>query len=516
MKAFSVILILSLVFLIGIADAQTYTLSSTGGNSDQKIINEALQEAANNPGSTVYLKSDNGPFVIDGQIKIGSNTKLTGDSDTIVKVSEKTTQFFVDGVGVFGQLGKAAAKNIEICGFSIDGNCDELSPSFANSGTGDHNAERLIELRGYTNDFGYNIKIHDMRLYDAFSDAIHIYYSENVFCYNNFISNCQHSSIFYVCCFYSAIYNNEIFGITSDCARLDSCQNCKIYKNIFYSYTGDNSNGAYQGGQNGLQVGDQGHSHGGGSDKPYHTTNIEVYENTFANCGRTSIWIDAAGKTPSTNLYIHDNKYIGVPVVERDGTPVNGVNITESSDNVSYDNMPSVELSENVFSSIFDILNMNFYVQAGVNDTIILPDGIKTSPIEATGTIEYNEIGNSTYTLVTIPLDGLSEVQYEVDGTKETHTVMIGEYTKNGIQFIETDIWAGNLSHDGKSLKLTGKVDSSNIKVKCLTPKGEFEPDFKIKNTTFKPLKIHPAVILIFVTILIFILFIKRSIKRML
>jgi hypothetical protein len=363
-----IFLFLVILYSVELTQAETYTVSSTGDNSDQKIINDALRDAFDNPGSTVYLKSSNGPFVIDGQIQIGSNTKLTGDSDTVVKVSKSTTQFFVDGVGVFGQL-DSSIKNIEIWGFTIDGNCDELPRSFANSGAGDHNAERLMEFRGTTTDFGSNIKIHDMTLIDAFSDAVHIYFSTNVNCYNNFISNCQHSSIFYVCCFYSAMYNNEIFGITSDCARLDSCQNCKIYKNIFYSYTGDNSNGAYQGGQNGLQVGDQGHSHGGGSDKPYHTTNIEVYENIFANCGRTSIWIDAAGKTPSTNLYIHDNKFVGVPGVKTDGVSVNGVNVTESSENISYDNLPSQELSEKVFSSIFDILDVEFPENATTTQT---------------------------------------------------------------------------------------------------------------------------------------------------
>jgi len=72
-----------------IADAKSITVSSTGSDSDNKIINDVHQEAANNPGSTVYLKSDNGPFVINGKNKIGSNTKLTGDSDAVVKVSEK-------------------------------------------------------------------------------------------------------------------------------------------------------------------------------------------------------------------------------------------------------------------------------------------------------------------------------------------------------------------------------------------------------------------------------------------
>jgi hypothetical protein len=504
-----------LLFLVGVSDAKTYTVSSTGSNSDQKVINEALLEAAEKPGSTVYLKSDNGPFIITGQIQIGSNTKLTGDSDAIVKVSKDTTQFFVDGVGVFGQIG-GSAKNIEICGFTIDGNCDELSTSFANSGAGDHNAERLIELRGYTTDFGNNIKIHDMKLIDAFSDAIHIYFSTNVHCYNNLISNCQHSSIFYVCCFYSSINNNNIAGITSDCARLDSCQNCKVYKNIFYSYTGDNSNGAYQKGQNGLQVGDQGHSHGGGSDKPYHTTNIEVCENTFADCGRTSIWIDAAGKTPSTNLYIHDNKFIDVPVVETEGTPVNGVNVTESSANISYDNLPSQEMSEKVFSSIFDIFDMNFYTKVGKNDSVILPDGFEKSPSNSTGIIEYHDIGNASYTLVTVPSGGMSEVKYEVNGIEETHTLLIGERTNNGIMFTQTNIWDGNIPHDGNSLKLPGKIDPYQIKVTCITPTGgEFNPNFKIETVTFSPLIIHPAVILLFIAIWIFIRFIKKSIKHM-
>ncbi len=478
MRLRTILFIFILILTIGISDAKTYTISSTGGNSDQKIINDALIEAANNPGSTVYLKSDNGPFIIDGQIKIGSNTKLTGDPNTIVMVSKTTTQFFVDGVGVIGQLG-GAAKNIEICGFSIDGNCDDLPRNFANSGAGDHNAERLIELRGYTNDFGNNIKIHDMKMYDAFSDAVHIYYSENVHCYNNFISNCQHSSIFYVCCFYSSMYNNEIFGITSDCARLDNCQNCKIYKNIFYSYTGDNSNGAYQGGQNGLQVGDQGHSHGGGSDKPYHTTNIEVYENTFANCGRTSIWIDAAGKTPSTNLYIHNNKFVNVPVVEREGTPVNGVNVTESSDNVSYDNMPSVELSEKVFSSIFDILDTEF-TDSGKTEQKAEDFNYKVVETEkgkVAGGIKI--IGFNNW----IKIDNESYISSPEDAIIKTSIVRAPSLTE----------WSGDLSKVDKDINisiengtatatLTAKVEWYNLKVNS---KGE-KVKGKLKTSEYK------------------------------
>jgi len=229
-----------------------------------------------------------------------------------------------------------------------------------------------------------------------------------------------------------------------------------------------------------LQVGDQGHSHGGGSDKAYHTTNIEVYENTFANCGRTSIWIDAAGKTPSTNLYIHDNSYIGVPVVERDGTPVNGVNITESSSNVSYENPPSVELSERIFESIFDIMYLDFVTQADSNDTIIFPSGVNNTPSKTPWTIEQHTNKENPTTLIYGPTDGLTKVQFKIGGKEETHTLMIGE--RKGLNVIYTNVsaWSGELSHQGNALYLNGTIDSQDVKVVCYTPKGRFEPSLNV------------------------------------
>ena len=77
-----------------------------------------------------------------------------------------------------------------------------------------------------------NIKVHDMKLYDSFGDGCHIIYCKNAQVNNNFISNTQHEGIFWSSVLNSQIYNNQIAGITSDCARLDNCIDCFVKNNI--------------------------------------------------------------------------------------------------------------------------------------------------------------------------------------------------------------------------------------------------------------------------------------------
>ena len=57
------------------------------GNNDHVQINQALEKAANSPGTTVHLK---GPFTykIGDSLRIGSNTVLEGDSGTIIKLAD--------------------------------------------------------------------------------------------------------------------------------------------------------------------------------------------------------------------------------------------------------------------------------------------------------------------------------------------------------------------------------------------------------------------------------------------
>jgi hypothetical protein len=322
----------------GIAKADMITLNPT----DQNGINQALQN-----GGTVYLNA--GVYEITGTVNIHSDTVLTGSSDAIIKVSPSSSQWFTGQTGIISC--SESIKNVEISGFRIDGNCENLPASYASTPGHSHDAGRLIILGGYSNDLGSNISIHDMKLYDAFSDGAYIKYSKNVNCYNNEVSNCQHEGFYYSVVLDSTIHDNKVAAITSDGIRYDNCVNCKCYDNVLFSYSGSNNNGAYENGDNGLQIGDSGVSKGyDARNKPTTTTNIEVYGNTFAANGLQAILLDSVALESSANVFIHDNKFIGKAELETSGI----------SFEISDSNPSTIERSEKVFTSIFDILNVNF------------------------------------------------------------------------------------------------------------------------------------------------------------
>lgn len=318
-----------------------FLLFCTGvaGAGAEQQINERLKA-----GGTVYLHA--GVYEIEGPIIIGSNTILTGDPDAVIKVSSSSSQWFTGSVGIISCT--ESIKNVEIYGFQINGNLGALPASFANTPGHDKDAERCIILHGDSGNYAENIKIHDMKLYDSFSDGMYIYYARNVAVYNNFISNTQHEGVFWSVVINGEMYGNKIAGITSDCLRLDNSINCRVYDNVLFSYDGDNLNSAYPHGENGLQVGNAGSSHGyDASNKPTVTTNIEIYGNTFANNGLKSILL---GSGSDNNVFVHDNKFIGVAELETMGISVKGI---------SYNNPPTVEMSERIFGSIFDVLAMD-------------------------------------------------------------------------------------------------------------------------------------------------------------
>lgn len=380
MRLFSAF-ILFLVLFSGIAKAEE-TLNPT----DDEGINEALKE-----GGIIYLNS--GVYEIDGPIYIGSDTVLTGSKDAIIRVSSKSSQWFVGSTGIISSNGPV--NNVLIEGFQIDGNCDELPRSYANSKPKySHDAERAILIRGYTNKFSNNVTIRNMQIYDCFSDGIHLAYCNNADVYNNFISNCQHEGVFFICVKQGELYGNKVAGICSDCLRLDNCVDNRVYDNILFSYDGDNTNGQGKHGENGLQVGDSGVSKGyDARNKPTHTKNIEIFNNTFANNGLRAIWLDAAGQEPGNNVFVHDNHFIGADELETMGIPVDGNHV----ENVSYDNMPTVEQSREVFDSIFDFLELDFRDNATVTNTDVNPD------------IEWQEKGKSKAWVDIVGWDNLLE-----------------------------------------------------------------------------------------------------------
>jgi Right handed beta helix region len=380
--------------------------TGTAGAGAEQQINERLKA-----GGTVYLST--GVYEVEGPIIIGSNTILTGDPDAIIKVSSSSSQWFIGSTGIISC--EESVKNVEIYGFQINGNLGSLPVSYANTPGHDKDAERCIILHGNSGDYAENIKIHDMKLYDSFSDGMYIYYAKNVKVYNNFISNCQHEGVFWSMVLNGEMFNNKVAGITSDCARLDNNIGCRVFDNIFFSYDGTNLNSAYPHGENGIQVGDAGSSHGyDASNKPTTTTNIEITNNTFANNGLQAIML---GSNSNNNVYVHDNQFIGKAELETLGIPVEVL-----SGNISYTNPPTKEMSGNIFGSIITILNTEISDSGYVNqssvfnpDKTLMSKGTTSAWIDVVGCTGEIRIGNDTY----IPKPA-SESALVVSGTQST------------------------------------------------------------------------------------------------
>ena len=375
------LILLLLYYSISLAQAGT-TLSPDGGHSNQKQITEALKTG------DVYLGA--GVYEVDGNITMLSNRVLSGDPNAIIRVWSGSSQWFTGSTGVITGSG---VSNIEISGFQIDGNIGNLPNKYHQSRSDTaHDCEKLIQIYGSSNNFVENIEINKMKFYNSFSDAVYVRFADGVSCHDNVISNCQHEGIYYSVVKNGIMNNNKIAGITSDAARLDNCQDCLIENNLFYSYEGD-SYGFYKNGHSGLQIGDAGSSNGyNGVKSKWHTSNIEVRFNTFADPGLRAIWLDAAGQKPSDNVFIHDNEFLDVAPVEIDGEPV------------SWDNQPSIEDSEEVFDSIFDVLNMEFSDGAYIEQGTLIPDKEWTKQgryteawIDVTGYKGQLRIGNETY-----------------------------------------------------------------------------------------------------------------------
>lgn len=341
-----------LLFFIFSGLAGAVTLNPSGSN-DQNAINNAIETVSESGGGTVYLNA--GVYDIANTVTMRSNIKLAGDPNAIFKVSA-SSQWFTGQIGVISNPDESL-HDVEICNFQINGNIANLPRAWDSTLGHDRDCEKLILIGGWSSSMGRNISIHDMKLYNAFSDGIYIRFTEGVYVYNNFISNCQHEGYYLSCCKDGIVKNNQIAGITSDCGRLDNSQNFKISDNVFFSYDGD-SYGAYKHGENGLQVGDQGSTvdHGfAPTAKPLKTQNIEVCNNTFANNGLKAILLDNVELAEQANVYVHDNQFIGKEQLETMGISVDNI-----AGNVSYEHPPSVKQSERVFNSIFDILNTKF------------------------------------------------------------------------------------------------------------------------------------------------------------
>jgi hypothetical protein len=468
----SAIIIFCLVFGSHVAYAgdEQITLNPDGSHSNQNQINEALKNG------NVYLNA--GIYEVDNTIIIGSDRVLSGDSNAIIRVYSGSSQWFTGATGVISCSG--IVDNVEISGFQIDGNIGSLPKSYANSRADtDHDCEKLIILRGSSTQFAKNIKIHNLKLYNSFSDGIYIIFGENIQCYDNFISNCQHEGIYYSCLKNSEFFRNKIAGICSDAARLDNCVNCKVHDNYFFSYNGE-SYGQYKGGQAGLQIANAGSSHGyDASKKPQKTDNVEVYNNVFADPGRQAIWLH----NYDGNVYVHDNSFIDAASLETQGIPVG---------DISVDNPPTVETSEKVFTNIIDFLKQDYIFQYPA-----VKHDFKAS---ATVTSLNSSIKQSS----TVRVSGkhLSVVKFEYKGITTKH-------------FIERNMWVGELSHIGNDLYIPGQIQSEKLHITVYGKAGfQKVENFKITEVSSAGVSINPNFFIFIAVLAICGLSIARNLRR--
>ena len=347
------------VFFTGIAAGVEQEVNPTGGHSNQKVINDAIDNVANSGGGIVYLNS--GTYIVDGPVMMRSDIKLTGDSSAVIKVYSGSSQWFQGSIGIISNAENL--HNVEICNFQVDGSVTELPPGYHQSRSDTaHDCERCILFAGDSGNMMDNVGIHDMTLFDSFSDGVYIRFCDNAHIYNNFISNTQHEGVFLTCNKYSLIESNRVAGITSDCLRLDNCQNCEVRSNLCFSYNGTHASNTYIHGESGIQVGNSGVSHGyDGRNKPFYTLNIFVHDNSFINNGLNAVVIDD-GLT-NANIYFTNNTIIGHKDLETSGFPINSIG------NYSYEHPPTLQQSEQIFSSIFDVLNLKYADNGFTNQT---------------------------------------------------------------------------------------------------------------------------------------------------
>lgn len=381
-----------------------------------------------------------GVYTLEGPIYIYSNTILTGDEGTILRVSSSSSQWFHGRVGLITNdkpIHDVILKNIQ-----LDGNCQNLPKGYANY-DGIHDGERGIYFNGLTNEFCYNITIINVKVYDTFSDGLHINYARNVHISKFCGENNQHEGIFLVCVLGGLIEDIEDAGITSDCLRFDNCQDLLIQNGKLSSYSGNHNNGAYEHGENGIQIGDETNSGGlkGGTAKPYPTKNIEVRNITFIYNGLRALFLDGR-LTSSDNVYIHDNIFIGKKGTETSGTPANFSYI-----DVTYTNsLDTNDLLSQVFQ--FKYINSEIPISTNINVTY------------------YNNSYNP-HSLVYVDGEGLTGIKYEYGGLFETHYLVIDGAV--------ADVWTGDLQHTGNAVYLQGNFDASKLRVTCYNSQGYHE-----------------------------------------
>ena len=152
------------------------------------------------------------------------------------------------------------------------------------------------------------------------------------------------------------------------------------------------------------------------------------------------------------NVYIHGNRFVDASQFETDG--------------FSFENSPSIETSEKVFTSLFDFLKQEYIFQypAVQHD------------FKASARVEYHNNSIQPNSLVEIQGEDIKVIKFVYAGKDARH-------------FIERDIWTGELDHVGNELYIPGQFKPGELEITVYGDAG-FQ---KVENVKIKEVKLVSA-----------------------
>ena len=248
------------------------------GIDDHVQINQALEYAANNPGTTVHLK---GPFTYDigDSLLIDSNTILEGESGATIKLAKGLPIWGGRGSSISAEkamlmIRGSSATSVTIRNLTVDGSQSDYYPHIT-LGWSSYNMATLIGCNGLT--------IQNVTFKNGCNDAMLMSKCSNVMIDTVTVNKCGHDGV----------YAYNINGITVKNSKFinrtnSSCRFYTVTDGVFANNDCTTSGGGYAG----LEL--------EGTVK-----NIEVYGNNFHDLAGPAI---AHVNTKETNVNIHDNK----------------------------------------------------------------------------------------------------------------------------------------------------------------------------------------------------------------
>jgi hypothetical protein len=187
------------------------------GKADDVQINQALESAAQNPGTTVHLK---GPFTYDisDSLRIGSNTVLEGDAGTKIKLAAGLPvwggrESSITGKKAMIMIRGSSATDVTIKSITVDGSQSDRY-SNVRLGTSCYNMATIVNCNGLT--------IQDVTFQNGCNDAMLISKSSNVVIDTVTVNKCGHDGVYAYHVDGITIKNCKFINRTNSSVRLDS------------------------------------------------------------------------------------------------------------------------------------------------------------------------------------------------------------------------------------------------------------------------------------------------------